>query len=322
METLINVLVNLLCSILYFYGVWLLLDTTSLPNDIESIYRNYRRKRKIKRLHELSDVTKVERDRSAWYLHIEMLINSMDKEGNKSPYNFIILQALIGVMTFYVLIINLEDLVLTSAITVFFAFIPYLYLRFRLASRRMKLQSIFLEEFHKIVQTYQSTGRDMYYTILNVSKDTDDKELKVIYMKLVSSFQKRRGSKDFRKAVEVFTYSINSNTAKRFSKLLIRAQIDRADVTKGLKGLSEEINKRRQDLEVEKTRKTETLILGYLPAILLPIMVFGSYKVSSVRDYWFFFMQKLPFTVFVFCIVLSVISFLLAYLYSKPRADI
>ncbi|MRB78856.1 hypothetical protein GH844_27435, partial [Bacillus thuringiensis] len=97
------------------------------------------------------------------------------------------------------------------------------------------------------------TSKDIYYTMLNAVKETKNKELKHIYMKLLSSLQKDRGNLEFERAVNVFSYSINSTFAKRFAKLLKKAHIDRGDITMSLMDLNADIKKRKQDIQTDKT---------------------------------------------------------------------
>ena len=150
------------------------------------------------------------------------------------------------------------DYLFSFFVSFIFAIIPYLIIRFRLTTLRLKTQLTFLMEFHNVLQYYQSTGKDIYYTILNVVKDTQDKDLKRMYMKLLSALQKERNDKQFATAVTLFSYAINSTASKRFAKLLIKAHTERADITLSLMDLNRDINKRKQDMEQEKTRKLET----------------------------------------------------------------
>ncbi|MBL5801592.1 hypothetical protein [Heyndrickxia sporothermodurans] len=173
-----------------------------------------------------------------------------------------------------------------------------------------------------MVQSYQSTGKDIYYTILNVIKETQDKDLKKIYMKLLSSMQKDRNNKEFEKAVALFSYSINSTFSKRFAKLLIKSHVERGDISLSLMDLNKDIKKRKQDMSTEKTKKLETIFMGYLPIPLFPLMIFCAYRISGIRDFWFYFQQKTCVTLFIVALVCSVISILTAYVASKPRADI
>src|SRR5690606_37336309 len=106
-------------------------------------------------------------------------------------------------------------------------FLPYLFLRLKLLNIRIRTQFAFLNEFHTILQNYHSTNKDIYYTMENAIKDTEDQELKHVYRKLFSSLQKDRGNKAFTKAVHVFSFTVNSTHAKRFAMLLLKAQIDR-----------------------------------------------------------------------------------------------
>lgn len=324
MFLLLETVVRIVSYCMFLYGLWVLIGEPFLKESIESVYKNWKRKRKIKRLDELK-ITKQENvERTKIISHIELLLNSISIKSKNfiNAYNFIALTGIIFITTFLTLAFLIQDVLFAILVAVVLSVIPYLILRFKLTTFRINTQYAFMMEFHNVLQNYQSNNRDMYYTLMNVIKDTQDKKLKKIYMKLLSSLQKDRSENEFKQAVYMFSYAINSAFAKRFSKLLMKSQIDRADITQSLMDLNSDIKKRKQDIQKEKTQKLETVILGYLPVILFPIIFFAAYKTLSLVNFWSIFRQPLPLTVFMIAIVLSVFSVLSAYIFSKPRADV
>nr|WP_173026345.1 hypothetical protein [Aeromonas sp. Ne-1]AKO69657.1 hypothetical protein [Aeromonas sp. Ne-1] len=321
MYTLIQILVKIIGFSFFLWGLWLLIGSPYLKKEIQSSFRNSQRKRRLRRFNELNNINDKKKESNQLYKHIELLLNSLSKK-EKSPVNFFVLTLLIFLVTFIVLINVVSDVVISSIIALAFAMLPYMLLRFRLITFRLKTQMAFMNEFHNVLQNYQSTGKDIYYMVLNVSKDTEDKNLKYIYMKLLSSLQKDRGEKQFLEAITLFSYSINSTFSKRFAKLLIKGYMERVDISRTLVTMNHDIKRRQQDLDTEKTNKVETILMGYFPALLFPLMVFAAYKVAGVRDFWYYFQQKTVLTVFIIALICSVISVLTAYVTSKPRADV
>jgi hypothetical protein len=309
-----------------FYGLWVLLGQPFLKLSIESGLRKWRRKRSIKRLNQLNDTSNVEKhsiEKSKIYNHLHLLITSTKKgERNISVTNFLIITSIIFLVTLITMYSVFEDLVFTSLISFAFATMPYLILRFKLTSKRLNTSMGFLMEYHMILQNYQSTNKNMYFTIMNLVKDMENRELKFTFIKLLSALQKERNEESFKQAVNVFVYSIDSTFAKRFGKLLIKAHIDNADISQSLMDLNHDIKKRKQDMEADKTQKVETVIMGYAPLVLHPLFFFMAYRISGVVDFWYMFTQKLPLSIYTISIILSIISVCSAYLLSKPRADI
>jgi len=308
---------------LFFYGLWALLGAPFLQGELEKNFRRWKNRREIKRWEEVHQTAKKNYEVHPFVKHLELLLSSISKNSkNVNVFNFLFASMLIFVITVTVLYLLIHDLVFALGIGITFGILPYVAIRYRLTMLRLKTQYAFLIEYHVLFQNYQSTSKDIYYTMLNAVKETKNKELKHIYMKLLSSLQKDRGNLEFERAVNVFSYSINSTFAKRFAKLLKKAHIDRGDITMSLMDLNADIKKRKQDIQTDKTRKLETVILGYSPMILFPLMVFLAYRISGVVDFWYVFQQRTPLILFTISLVMSIFSVLTAFVMSKPRADI
>ncbi|MBU8732497.1 hypothetical protein KM915_20835 [Cytobacillus oceanisediminis] len=304
--------------------MWILLAPVIRPS-LENGYRNWRKKRHIKRLHELNEVTNVKehKEKSKIYNHLDLLLSSMQKgEREVNVFNFVFLKVIIFLITGTIMYVSIGDLIFSLIVSIFFGLTPYIWLRFKLTSKRLNTSFQFLNEYHLIIQNYQSTGKDIYYTMLNVVKDIQSKELKESFIKLISALQKDRNENEFRKSINVFVFTVNSTFSKRFGKLLLKAHLDSADISQSLLDLSLDIKKRKQDMEQEKSQKLETIILGYAPIGLIPLFFYMAYKIAGVYDFWYMFKQDLPLTLFVIIIITSIISVLSAYILSKPRADI
>lgn len=320
--TLLEAVVKIIGNIIILYSLWVIVSPF-LEGYLKNGYRNYKRKRKIKRIKELNVVEKSDKETGAIFKHLDLLLSSLNRNSNQaSVTNFILLISIVFLTTFITLFFMIEDPIFSLVVSSILGIMPYLYLRFKLINQRLKTSYSLFLEYHVFLQNYQSTDKNIYYTILNVIKEIEDKNLKMFFMKLLSSIQKERGEDEFKKAITVFTYSIGSTTAKRFGKLLEIAHIDNADISLALMDLNEDIKKRKNDMEKDKTQKLETVLLGYASLFLLPLFIFMGYRVAGVLDFWYLFLQKLPFTIFVISCVLTIVSAFSAYLLSKPRADI
>jgi len=319
---LLEDLVKIALYCIMFYSLWILVGPM-LRSSLDSSYRHWKRTRHIKRLSELNQ-TEIQKKRDFFvFRHLEILLTSLKKESSTSNvYNFLFLSLLIFVITAIFMTISLKDFVFAFVIAISFALLPYITLRFRLANKRLKSSFAFLKEFHIILQNYQSTGRDIYYTVLNVVKDLEDKDLKNVFMKLLSSLQKDRNESDLKESVKIFVYTINSTFAKRFGKLLLKAHLNNANISMALMDMNTDIKKRKQDMENQKTNYLDTVILGYSPIALFPLMIFLAYRISGVVNFGYLFMQHLPLMIFSLAIIVSLISVFSAFLLSKPRADL
>lgn len=89
MYTILEAMVKIVSFSLVLYGLWLLVGSPFLQSEIESLFRKWKRKRKIRRLQELNTI-KEEKEKNAIIQHLELLINSVSKR-KKSVFNFIFL---------------------------------------------------------------------------------------------------------------------------------------------------------------------------------------------------------------------------------------
>lgn len=321
--TFLKAAVNIVGYSMFMYSLWALLSPY-LSDYLKSGIRAYKRQRQIKRLRELNDVEKrKEREKGKVFEHLDLLLSSLNHKSNTvSVGNFVLLTAIIFTTTFITLYIMVDDPVFSFGIAASLSVLPYSYFRFKLTSQRLNTSFAFIQEFHVFLQNYQSTGKDLYYTLMNVTKEIQDKELKSFFMRLLSSVQKDRGQEEFKKAIKVFIYSINSTTAKRFGKLIELAHLENMDISTSLMDLQDDIKKRKQDIDKDKTNKVETVLLGYSGLLVLPGFLYLGYRIAGVIDFWYIFSQKLPFTIFITSCLLTIVSAFSAYLFSKPRADL
>ncbi|MBL5801450.1 hypothetical protein [Heyndrickxia sporothermodurans] len=103
MYTILEAMVKIVSFSLVLYGLWLLVGSPFLQSEIESLFRKWKRKRKIRRLQELNTI-KEEKEKNAIIQHLELLINSVSKKEKKSVFNFIFLIIIIFLVTFTILI--------------------------------------------------------------------------------------------------------------------------------------------------------------------------------------------------------------------------
>ncbi|MCM3032959.1 hypothetical protein ACWCQ1_51340 [Streptomyces sp. NPDC002144] len=308
---------------LFVYGLWLLVGVPFLSDYIETEIKKLKRKRAIKRLKDLNNTEYEDESHSKLYEHIELTLSSLQKKhGRNQVFNFFFLTCIIFVVSFIFLFVFLQELIVALLLSVIFAIIPYLLMRFLLINLRIRTSIAFYEMSNVLLQNYQVSNRDIYYTVFNTSKETKNNTMKKILMKLLSALQKERTEEEFKKAVKIFAYTINSTPAKRFSKLLEKAHLENADISISLRSLQDDIKKRKQDMEKEKTDKMETVFMGYLPIVMLPICFYMMMQFSSGRDVWYYFFQKTPITLFAICLVMAISSALTAFLLSKPRSDL
>lgn len=323
MQLFIEALVKIIGYSMFFYSTWLLVGEPLLKQTLNDELRNWRKKRRIKRLIELNNINNTNNKRTFIFLHLDYLLGSINKRHKEDKvFNFIFLSTVILLITTSVLYMLLTDIIISATLGIFFSAMPYCLLRFKLINKRLRTSNAFVSHFHILLQNYQSTGKDTYYMMMNVVKDIDDEELKLTFMKLLSAIQKDRNLISFNEAINLFMYTINSISAKRFAKLFQKAHLENIDITNPLMDLNEDINNRKKDLLKEKTEKLETVLLGYLSLPVFVLIFFSAYKISGVISFWQIFKMPIPIFFFTLALIMTITSVFLAYLNNKPRTDL
>lgn len=305
------------------YAFWLLVGNSFYHSFVKTGVRKYQAQRRIKRLRELEkeEVREV-KSKSAITKHLEMLLSSVSSKDNVNVSNLVMLTLILLFVTTLLLFLLINDIFFSLVIGIIVALSPYLLIIYRLEVLRLKTSHAFMNEYHVILQNYQSSQQNVYYTLLNTVEDLDDKNMKRQFRKLISSFQKERHDSDFKKHVHVFIYSINSTFAKRFGNLLIKAHLENADIGESLVTLNQDITQRKKNMEDEHTEKLQTIMMGFAPIVVLPITVWFAYQITGVINFWYFFKQPTSLALFIICLVGSIVSVLLAFIIRKPKADI
>ncbi len=322
---IVEILVKVLGYTLVLYGVWRLIGQYIVANTIKMLYRDFKRSRYSKRLHQVNknDEKKPKRI-NYFHEHIRLVLLSLSKTRSEkvNVLNFYVLSLFLFGVTAGVIYMLLYDVLIALAVAMFFSLMPYTILRLRLVTKRLKTSMAFMNNFHLIIQSYHSTGNNGYHMIMNLCKDIEHKELKNSFMKLLAAMQRDRHEEDLKEVVRVFAYTINSSFAIRFGNLLVKSYLYQSDISLPLKDLNQDISERKNDLEKEKSQNVEVKILGYLPIIVLPIFVFVAYKFSVLYNFWDLFTSTLPITIFIIATVYSIISLFLVLIFSKPRSDV
>lgn len=320
MLILIESLVKIIGYTLFFWGLWLIVGTPMVKATISVALQSYYLKTKKRKL---ARITQNRENQNVPPLvgHLEVLLKAVSDRTEFNVFNFMLLTIIILISTFGTLYSLLNEFVFSLSIALLASSLPYILLRMRLTTLRLKTSEAFLKSFDQVIQLY-NTNNDIYYALKELTGEMGKSELKNKYISLYSSMQTSKNKDSFKKASTVFAYSINSTFAKRFAKLTEKAFLDGSDISSSLFDLGEDIQKRRRDMEEERTKKAETIAVGFFPTLLLPLCFFGAYNLAIGKDFWYFFTQKASITVFILALVGTIASAFLAYVLSKNRADI
>lgn len=314
---IVEILIKMIGYSFLFFGIWRL--SWPLLMDARRFRVRNQRLRKVQRKEE-------EKLKKAFqnplFIHIRRLIFSVAPDMNENRlWNFYGLTTSlfftslisIGFLT------NRFDFGLLIAIGV--ASIPYVLLRYRMTGIRLDGSLAFMKEFHIFMQAYQK-NKDVYHSVYEVTETLHDKRLRLNFQKLLSSMQKDRSESSFIEAIHLFSYSLGSTYASRFTNLLMKSYRDHADIIEGLMDINRDLRKRERDLEELKTKRMETIFLGFMPLIILPIFIVITFRLTVMFQTSVILQQTDSLMLLIFIVFLSVICALCSFVLSKPRADL
>lgn len=317
MYLLFEIFITIIGYGLLFYGIWLLSWPLLMDARRFRVRSQRLRKNQRKEIEKLNNVKK-----HPLFLHIRKLVFSLSADTNeKRLWNFYgISIALLIAVTFSIGVLTSRyDLAIVGGILM--AFMPYAFLRYRIMGVRLDGSLAFMKEFHIFMQAYQK-NKDVYHTVYEVTHLLHDKRLRMNFQKLLSSMQKNRTEEGFLDAVQLFAFSLNSSYAIRFTNLLVKSYRDNGDIIEGLMDIHRDLRKRERDMEVLKTKRIETVILGFMPLIFIPIFIFMALRVTMMYEMSFLVQQTTSVIGLIIAAFLAIASAMCSLLMSKPRADL
>lgn len=317
MSLLIEIAISIIGYSLLFYGVWqlswpLLMDARRFRIRSQRLRKNQRKEQE-----KFDKMMK-----HPLFVHIRRLVFSLSPDTNEHRlWNFYgVTGSLLVTVTLTISFLTKRyDFALLAGLLA--ATLPYMILRYRIMSVRLDGSLAFMKEFHIFMQLYQK-NKDVYHTIFEVTQTLHDKRLRMNFQKLLSSMQKDRTEEAFIEAVQLFAFSLHSTYAVRFTNLLVKAYRDNADIIEGLMDVHRDLRKRERDMEVLKTKRIETVILGFMPLVFIPIFIFMALRVTMMYKMSFLMEQSASLIGLIIAAFLAVASAMGSLMMSKPRADL
>jgi len=317
MAIVIEATIKTIAYVLIFLGIsWLVYPL------IIDFYRLQKRSYRIKKQSNSLLSEEINKRKNRLHEHIKLVVESLAKSSDdKVVLNFYLLTLVMFVATFMVLFIILKLIVFPLLIAFVVSAMPYVWKRFKLAAKRLEISYAFMKEFHIFLQAYQH-NKDIYHTMVETVKNVQDKGLKLAFMRVLSNMQKERTLSAFQDSMKLFMFTINTSFGTRFANLLTKEYRDNVDISEALLDLHVDLRKREKDMSTLKTKRMETIILGYMPLAILPIFLVLGKKMSVMYSTSFILAQKESLIFFMIALVVAIISAMSAYLLNKPNADV
>lgn len=315
MVLLIEIVVKVIAYSLLTIGTWYIVTPL--------IYDYWVMKKRSSKIRKFQKDKKVEKKQpNPLHSHIRLLVMSVSKKPSEQKVlNFYGISMLLLIVTTSIVALLTRDYALAILTGVSMMIIPYSLFRFKLAELRAKASIAFLQEFHQLLHFYQS-HKDVYRLISNASVHIHDKSLRMAFVRLRSSMEKIRTTEHFVEAVQILSFTIGSSFSARFANLLIKSYRENIEISEPLLDLHKDLRKREKDMAELKTKRMETIVLGFMPLVFLPIFIYTSLNTTMMYRFDYILQSTDSFMLLVISIILAIISAMSAYLLSKPKADL
>lgn len=256
--------------------------------------------------------------------HLNLLIKTTRDERNEyDVILFLSITGLMGVISFAFMLFVFGDLLVSVVFGALIALIPYLVLRLRLNKIRYLMSLEFLTIVQNLTQNYNAMHYDMYHALTETQKDVKSPELRKVLIKLVSDLQVSRNEGELRESIQVFTYTVGTNTSKRLGSVILKAYLYNEKVLNALMVLSKQLEETEEMLEEEKSSTLDFVYNGYLTApVFIGSLILGYF--SSGSQDWVNLQFGHSWTVFLFSLsILGVIfSIIISVFLKRPKNDL
>ena len=283
-------------------------------------YRLQKRKFRMKQQHN-DQLKKVSNQTMRIHEHIKLLVLSVSKKPSaRTVFNFYMVSLSIFLTTFLVLYILVQSFLFSLGMALLAGAMPYIVNSFKLINIRLEIRYAFMKEFHVFLQAYQQ-NRDVYHSLVDTVGQIKNKQLKMAFMRILSSMQKERTLSAFQESMRLFNFTVRGSYTTRFANLLTKQYRESANISESLLDLHADLQKREKDLSALKSRRMETVLLGYLPLIILPILVIMAQQMSIMFS-THTLLNQTNVSFFMVALTMAVACAFSAYLLNKPDADI
>lgn len=225
---------------------------------------------------------------------------------------------LVGLCIIYWLITSsmISSIILPFSVVFLF---PITILYIRLLNIRHSTQA---EISHTIIQLLQAYTKQ-HHNILFALKDiypSLNKQTKFIVGMLIVRLESGISSR--KESMQIFAYQIGGEWGRNLSITILKGLEDGTNIAGILEDLSKDITEIDKKIEEVESEGIELIRLGYLPVIVLPLIIVGMhYMVSQMggNAFEYIFQTATGLKTFTFSIILTLISFTTSKVFQRPK---
>ncbi|MBN8202544.1 hypothetical protein LG291_25305 (plasmid) [Cytobacillus firmus] len=253
-----------------------------------------------------------------WYDQLlKATINSY-KTNHLKP--LITLQAtiLVGLCIIYWLITRsmISSFILPFSVVFLF---PITILYIRLLNIRHSTQAVISDTIIQLLQAYTKQHHNILFALKDIYPNLN-KQTKFIVGMLIVRLES--GISTRKESMQIFSYQIGGEWGRNLSITILKGLEDGTNIAGILEDLSKDITEIDKKIGEVESEGIELIRLGYLPVIVLPLIIVGMhYMVSQMggNAFEYIFQTATGLKTFTFSVVLTLISFTTSKVFQRPK---
>ncbi|WP_040951683.1 type II secretion system F family protein [Gorillibacterium massiliense] len=199
------------------------------------------------------------------------------------------------------------------------AALPYGILRLRLHSIRVKNSEELIPAVNTLLFKYREYHGNLYYAVFETVKELKG-GIRTAFAAMLPALQGASGA-TIEEAIDLFIFRVRSQWAMQLGILFQKSEQQGDNIERGLRWLITDMSEVTKISEELKTENREAIQMGYLPAILLPLVVFLNQYPSMGKSWFYYFHHPAGIRMLVFTILFTLFCGIAAFIIQKPRNE-
>ena len=200
------------------------------------------------------------------------------------------------------------------------AALPYGLLRLRLHGIRTRNSEELIPAVNTLLFKYREYRGNLYYAVFETVKGLRG-DIRTAFAAMLPALQGAPHAA-IDEASDLFIFRVRSQWAIQLGILLQKSEEQGDNIERGLRWLVSDMSEVTKISEELRTENREAVQMGYLPVILLPLVVFLNQYPSMGKSWFYYFHHPAGIRMLVFTVLFTFFCGIAAYLIQKPRNEV
>jgi hypothetical protein len=196
---------------------------------------------------------------------------------------------------------------------------PYGFMRLKLHGVRVRNSYDLVPAVNTLLLKYGEYRGNLYYAVFDTVKELKG-DIMVSFASLLPVLQGSAGT-NLEESVELFVFRVRTHWAVQLGILIHKAEEQGDNIELGLRWLIADMSEVAKITEEIKSENREAVQLGYLPVILLPLVIFLNQYPSMGKSWYYYFHHPAGIRLLIFTVLFTAFCGLAAFIIQKPRNE-